>query len=171
MSSFQNDAISFMTNGKVTVRTLQQLGLIATGQCVIPNQFYESGWGQWLPMPNVLSLPYISHYIASGLNKKEIILQLEQKDKINTFINFTAPCPPHMSSKEQDENELLHVREAEIKRRLEANHYNYPQNILDVINLYISLGLVHEIDDEGTSGMIDLLIRPLPHMNMILLVD
>ncbi|KZS47056.1 hypothetical protein AWU65_14540 [Paenibacillus glucanolyticus] len=89
MSSFQNDTINYITGGKVTVKTLVRLGLIPAGQCVIPNQFYEMGWGKWLPMPNITSLPYLSHCIACGLNKDDTIKFLEQKTKSITFIDFS----------------------------------------------------------------------------------
>ncbi|SDJ44808.1 hypothetical protein SAMN05421868_12765 [Paenibacillus naphthalenovorans] len=66
MCSFQNEVINFFMNGMVTVRGLSQLGLIPEGQCVIPNQFYENGWGRWLPMPNITLLPFFSVSVASG---------------------------------------------------------------------------------------------------------
>lgn len=169
MCSFQNDTFNFITNGKVTVRTLTRLGLIPAGQSIIPNRFYEFGWGTWLPMPSITLIPYISHYIACDLSKDDIIRYLEQKVKSNTFIDFSIRLPLNMSQEEEDEYELLYARETEVKRRLEANGYSYPQNMLDVINLYIYLGLVYELQDDNTEGLLDLIIRPLPHIDTKLL--
>ncbi|MFH5181445.1 DUF6042 family protein [Paenibacillus sp. TAB 01] len=170
MFSFQNEVINFMTNGRVTVRTLDYLGLISAGQCAIPNQFYELGWGRWLPMPNITSLPYISNSIASSLNKEGLVKHLEQKVKSNTFIDFSIRVPQNLSQSEKDEYELLYVRETEIKRRLEANGYQYPSNMQEVVNLYIDLGVAYELQDDHYNGLLDLIIRPLPHIDTVLLL-
>jgi hypothetical protein len=166
MFSFQKEAINYMTNGKVTVRGLAQLGLIPEGQCAIPNQFYESGWGIWLPMPNVTLLPFLSFCVANNYSKAEMIRFLEQKIKPGTFIDFQEKSSK--GSQYDDEYELLYTREIEVKRRLEANGYPYPSNICDVVQLYIALGIACEEYDQDGNASIDLIIRPLNKVDEVL---
>ncbi|MFD0675985.1 MULTISPECIES: DUF6042 family protein [unclassified Paenibacillus] len=168
MSSFQNDTINFITGGRVTLKTLVRLDLVPAGQCVIPNQFYEKGWGRWLPMPNITLLPYFSYCIASGLNKSDIIQYLKKKTKPDTFIDFSISRPLNVSEAEKEEYELLYEREVEVKRRLKLNGYEYPSNTMDVINLYVTLGLAFELKDEDSSDILDLIIRPLAPIDSIL---
>ncbi|MFC0211379.1 DUF6042 family protein [Paenibacillus chartarius] len=168
MFSFQSEAINFMTNGKVTVKILKQLGLITEGQCVIPNQFYESGWGLWLPMPNVTLLPYFSNSIAIGLSRDETIIYLENKSKPNTFITF-EDNGIKSSEFDIDEEQMLHEREEEIKRRLEANGYLYPKSISDVVSLYVTLGLAFEEKDQQGTVCLDMIIRPLRKIDDVLI--
>ncbi|MGM1050533.1 MAG: DUF6042 family protein [Bacillota bacterium] len=170
MFSFQK-TINYITNGKVTVRTLVGSGLIPIGQCVIPNQFYEMGWGKWLPMPSIISLPYLSHYIACGLKKDEIIKFLKQRTKPNMFIDYSIKQPLNASEIEKEEFELLYVREVEVKHRLEVNGYEYPRNIMDVVNLYVALGLVIELQDDDSQEILDLIVRPLAPVDTILPVQ
>jgi len=158
-----------MTNGKVTVITLSQLGMINPGQCVIPNQFYESGWGLWLPMPNVTLLPFLSYCIANNFNRTEIIQFLEMKNKPKSFLDFNSDFKREMEL--DDDYEMLYAREIEIKRRLEANGYQYPKDINDVLNLYIALGLAYEISNSNEGSFMDLIIRPLKKVDEILTVQ
>lgn len=169
MSSFLNDAVNFITNGKVTVRTLSQLGMINAGQCVIPNQFYESGWGLWLPMPNVTLLPFLSYCVANNFNRTEIIQFLEMKNKPKSIFDFNSDFKRELEL--DDGYEMLYAREIEIKRRLEANGYQYPKDINDVLNLYIALGLVYEISNSNEEGFMDMIIRPLKKIDEILTVQ
>ncbi|KIL35625.1 hypothetical protein SD70_32045 [Gordoniibacillus kamchatkensis] len=168
MFSFQSEAINFLTNGKVTVKGLKQLGLITEGQCVIPNQFYESGWGLWLPMPNVTLVPYFSNAIAIGLSRDDTIIYLENKIKPNTFLDFEeAGITP--TEFDMDEKQMLYEREKEIKRRLEANGYQYPKSINEAVSLYVTLGLaVEEVGEQGRICL-DMLIRPLRKIDDVLI--
>ncbi|WP_159887970.1 DUF6042 family protein [Paenibacillus puerhi] len=168
MSYFQNDTSNFITAGQITVKTLVRLGLVPVGQSVIPNQFYEKGWGRWLPMPNITLLPYFSYCIASGLNKSDIIRYLKKKTKPNTFINFSIRQPLNGSEAEKEEYELLYEREIEVRRRLKLNGYEYPTNTMDVVNLYVKLGLAIELKDEDSTVILDLIVWPLAQIDSIL---
>ncbi|MCR2802676.1 DUF6042 family protein [Paenibacillus soyae] len=168
MCTFQNDVINFMTNGKVTVRGLTKLGLIPKGHCVIPNQFYERGWGKWLPIPNLSLLPFFSVSITSGLCWEETIAFLEEKTKPDTF---KKKCEDGETASIHQEIENLYIneRETEIKRRLEANGFQYPESINDVVSLYIALGLAFDIVDLQGLVFLDMIIRPLQNIDDVLL--
>lgn len=168
MYSFQNDAMNFIMNGRVTVRGLSQLGLIPKGQCVIPNRFYEGGWGRWLPMPNITLLPYFSVAVASGFNWEETVVFMETKVKQNTFIDLDDNGVDKRDH-EDDEFQSLHNREAEIKRKLKANGFLYPESILDVIDLYEALGLAFKTEDQQGQRCLDMIIRPLCNIDEVLI--
>lgn len=168
MYSFQNDALNFIMNGRVTVRGLSQLGLIPKGQCVIPNRFYEGGWGRWLPMPNITLLPYFSVAVASGFNWEETVALMERKVKENTFINLDDNGVDRRNH-EDDEVQSLYEREAEIKRKLQANGFLYPKSILDVIDLYVALGLAFKTEDQQGKWCLDMIIRPLRNIDEVLI--
>ncbi|MGK9250727.1 DUF6042 family protein [Paenibacillus humicus] len=167
MFSFQNEAINFITNGKVTVRVLAQLELIPVGQCAFPNQFHENGWGMWLPMPNITLLPYFSDCIAKEFTRKETELFLEQKVRPNTFISLHKEGKA--TKRESNEYYIINKRELEVKRRLEANGLQYPNCTRDVIRLYISLRLAHEENDQQGRSCLDMLIRPLHNIDEVLI--
>ncbi|AVV56266.1 hypothetical protein C7121_08965 [Paenibacillus glucanolyticus] len=168
MCSFQNDALNFITNGRVTVRGLSQLGLIPKGQCVIPNGFYEGGWGRWLPMPNITLLPYFSVSVASGFNLAETVVFMKKKVKPNTFINLGDNVVDKRNH-EDDEVQSLYERETEIEQKLQANGLLYPKSIVDVIDLYVALGLAFKTEDQQGKWCLDMIIRPLCKIDEVLI--
>jgi len=167
MFSFQNEAINFITNGKATVRVLAQLELIPVGQCAFPNQFHENGWGMWLPMPNITLLPYFSDCVAKEFSREKTELYLEQKVRPDTFISFHEEGKKTKTG--SNEYYILNKRELEVKRRLEANGFQYPNCIRDVVKLYISLRLAYEEHDQQGKSYLDLLIRPLHNIDEVLI--
>ncbi|WP_260440120.1 DUF6042 family protein [Cohnella lubricantis] len=154
-------------NGRITVRGLSQLGLIPKGQCVIPNRFYEDGWGRWLPMPNITLLPFFSVSIASGFNWEETVAYMEKKSKPNTFIDLNDNSV-NQRDNEDEEAHSLYEREAEIKRKLQANGFQYPKSIFDVIDLYVALGLALKTEDQQGKWCLDMIIRPLRNIDEVL---
>ncbi|MCK8489243.1 DUF6042 family protein [Paenibacillus sp. MBLB2552] len=168
MCSFHNDALNFITNGRVTVRGLSQLGLIPKGQCVIPNQFYEGGWGRWLPMPNITLLPYFSVSVASGFNWAETVGFMEKRVKPNTFIDL-GNNGVDKRNHEDDEVQSLYERETEIEQKLQINGLLYPKSIVDVIDLYVALGLAFKTEDQQGKWCLDMIIRPLCKIDEVLI--
>ncbi|MDQ1910546.1 hypothetical protein RAC89_08535 [Paenibacillus sp. GD4] len=169
MSSFESKAINFMTNGPIRVRDLSELGLIPTGQTAFPTQFHEMGWASWLPMPCIMLLPFFSDGIAKGLNGEELLCYLKGKVRPDTFLLNDQELGA--ASSKLNEDTLLIERENRVKERLELNGFRYPLRVEDVVGLYLEVGLSTKIIEQ-TCGAIsyDLVIRPLSHVDSILLL-
>ncbi len=86
MFSFQNEAINFITNGKVTVRVLAQLELIPVGQCAFPNQFHENGWGCGFLCRTLHYCPTLAIALQRDLaGKKQNYIWSKKADRIRSL--------------------------------------------------------------------------------------
>lgn len=157
-----------MNQGRITVKLLSNLNLIPKGQCVVPNNISENGWAGWLPIINLIALPQISNCIGKDLTKQETIEHLQINGEEQWFWNFELNEYENSISNDSQQFQMFDARERSIKERLERNGLSYPNDMQDVINLFISLGFITEYLDEDKKLQIDLLIRPVPNVKSIL---
>ncbi|GIQ70446.1 hypothetical protein DUZ99_09705 [Xylanibacillus composti] len=119
-------------------------------------------------MPNITLLPYFSVAVASGFNWEETVVFMERKVKQNTFINLDEKGMDRRDHQD-DEVQTLYEREAGIKRKLQANGFLYPKSILDVLDLYVALGLAFKTEDQQGQWCLDMIIRPLRNIDEVLI--
>lgn len=105
---------------------------------------------------------------TSGYCLEETIAFLEKKVKPNTFIELRNN-EVDTRNFDDDEFQFLYMREIEIKRKLEANGFLYPNSIVDVINLYVSLGMAYETEDSQGRACLDMIIRPIRKIDEVLI--
>jgi hypothetical protein len=157
-----------MNEGKITVKLLSNLNLIPTGHCAVPNDIAEHGWAGWLPIINLITLPQISYCIGMNFTKQEIIEFLKNKVENHWFWKFELHESDVSPTKDSQQYQIFDIRERTVKERLERNGLSYPKDLQDVINLFISLGLITEDQDENNVSCLDLLIRPFPNVSSVL---
>ncbi|MGQ7887559.1 DUF6042 family protein [Paenibacillus sp. WC2504] len=151
-----------MDHGKISVRQLSQLDMIPKGKCIMPQSLYDYGWISCLPIVNIITLPQISNCIALEYTKDQIIDFLINNNDRGLFWKFHETKPNLNSLREVNEFNLYFTREQNLRLRLENNNLFYPQNMQEVINLFIRLGFIIEILDNQRNVLLDLIIHPFP---------
>lgn len=123
--------------------------------------------GETSPYANITLLPFFSVSVASGCCWEETIALLEKKVKPNTFIDLRNN-EEDIRNIDDNEYQFLRERETVIKRKLEANGFFYPYSVVDVINLYVALGLAYETEDQLGRACLDMIIRPIRKIEEVL---
>ncbi|ULO04796.1 hypothetical protein H1230_16730 [Paenibacillus sp. 19GGS1-52] len=130
---------------------------IESGYTILPNGFVDNGWLVKAPAIATPVLMGLALTISKRMQKNDIIRYLYEHYSDDTRFNFFVP-----RHKFKDKNEQLDFwenrqRETEIRLSLENAGYQYPENVEDMLALFIKWGIVIEKNEQ-----LDLAISPFP---------
>ena len=128
----------------------------------IPPKFLHNAWNLFLPKGSSSVLLSVMCYVIQGYSKDELIklMFVEEQELYLTPFQFEQPIDDFDVESSVYKQTL--DREKGIKKILERSGFSYPKNIEEFIYLFVHIGIIVEVNYQG-SVFLDILIEPFPY--------